>query len=312
MWCLKKNPESPKDRFMPIIDAHIHLFDIFTGLPVNRPLAKIPFGLISVLEWMGFKRPGRSGPAPGRLIGDWVFMECCRRIQVCQTRAVHACFDRDGVAKAVVLPIAPKVTTDQVLAACRGDDRLIPFASVDLHSATWRQDLARFVAAGCRGLKIHPVLQAVRPDAAAVYELIRAFAPTGLPVCIHVGPARAGIVATAAEDWAHPDLVLPLMKAFPAVPFIAAHMGLAFWPRVIDAASGCDNIFLDTSFQPPEVLKIAERRVGSRRILFGTDFPLLNQRAVIRCVEKAFKGRAAVLEKVFHDNIDGLMKPAGR
>src|SRR3954451_22985454 len=77
---------------------------------------------------------------------------------------------------------------DIVTAAAKYDDVLIPFGSVDPHdgpSAVARlRDLA---AAGARGLKLHPSLQAFAPNDPAHYPLYATAAELRLPIVFHTG-----------------------------------------------------------------------------------------------------------------------------
>jgi uncharacterized protein len=290
-----------------IIDAHIHIYDIYNGFDIKRPLKKIPFGLLTVLEWLRFIRPGGQQKKSGRMLGDWIFMESCRRMQVCQPDVYLDYFDQNGIAQAMIMPIAPAVSTEKVLSVCENNNRFFPFASVDFSRPDPASDLERYMAKGCRGLKIHPVLQSVHPHSEKMYRVLDAFKKYQLPVTIHVGPCRAGVVEIEAENFARPELMEKPVTDFKDIRFIFAHMGLQYYESVLRMATVFENIYLDTSFQPVAVLQAAESAVGSGRIVFGTDFPLLNPKAVIRVVKKAFRSTEA-LENIFYKNIERLAK----
>jgi uncharacterized protein len=289
-----------------IIDSHIHMFDIYNGFEPVHPISRLPFGLISLLEWMAFRRAGGGKGATNRFIGDLVFRECCLRVQLCEPSVYLSFFDVNNVSRAIILPIAPNVTTDRILKVCASESRFIPFASVDFHSGDCTQKLVEYMSKGCKGLKIHPVLQRIHPLSNQIYGLLDAYRRYSLPVCFHVGPCRAGIMPIEAESYANPDFIDKLAGDFPDVPFICAHMGLQFYEKVTDLAIDHDNIFLDTSFQPADVLKKADQRVGSSKILFGSDFPLLNQSAVLNVVKRAFRDHRK-LERILYQNISELI-----
>ena len=288
-----------------IIDAHCHMYDIYNGFDIKRPLKKIPFGLMTILEWLRFKRPGGQQKESGRLLGDWVFVESCRRTQVCEPDVYLDYFDRNGIAQAMMMPIAPAVSTEKILSVCENNKRFLPFASVDFNRPDPVSDLERYMAKGCRGLKIHPVLQSVHPHSEKMYRVLEAFRKYRLPVSIHAGPCRAGVVEIEAENFARPDLIEKPVADFKDIRFIFAHMGLQYYEAVLKMAAAFKNIYLDTSFQPVAVLQAAESAVGSGRIVFGTDFPLLNPAAVIRVVKKAFRS-AEALDNIFYKNIEFL------
>ena len=292
---------------MQIIDSHIHIFDIYTGHPVKNPRGKIPLGLLSVLEWLEFRRPGGSKSESGRWLGNLVFAECCKRMQVCQPETYLKYFKQNHISQAIIMPVAPNVSTEQILNICENHDSFIPFASVDFNAANYIQKLHQYMTDGCKGLKIHPILQSIHPRSEKIYNLLTEFQNYKRPVCLHVGPGRTGALKVEAETYATPFNIEPLMRDFPDINFILAHMGLQFYDEVISMARTYDNIYLDTSFQPSYVLKKAESRIGSERIVFGTDFPLLNQKAVLKAVKKAFQANQTKLERICFANISKLI-----
>jgi len=89
---------------MLIIDSHIHMFDIYGGFDISRPLKKIPVGLLSVLEWFNFYRPGAKGRQTARLIGDLVVAASCKRIQLCNPDIYLNYFDKNRISHAALRP----------------------------------------------------------------------------------------------------------------------------------------------------------------------------------------------------------------
>ncbi len=127
----------------------------------------------------------------------------------------------------------PPVSSAQIIADARGhDDVVIPFASVDPLAADAAGRLRELAAAGARGLKLHPSLQAFVPSDRAHYPLYEAAAELGLPVVFHTGQTGIGaglpggrgiklrysdpmLIDDVAAD--HPDLTIIL--AHPSVPW---------------------------------------------------------------------------------------------
>lgn len=291
---------------MEIIDAHTHIRDIFLGHPIASPIREIPFGLVTIREWMGFWRPPGTSTESGRLMGDIAFLESCRRIQLCEPDAYYEHMDRNKISSSVILPIAPMVSTEEVLEIAEKYKRFRVFASPDFRSPNPAEKIHQFMCAGCVGLKIHPVLQFVRPDAKPVEEILSDFAQYGKPVCIHAGPCRAGIAKTYSEEYSSAEHVAPMVRKYPKIPFIVAHMGHEYYSAFFDLARECENVYFDTSFQPVAVLRKALEVVGEDRILFGSDFPLVSQASVLRVVQKAYGHNPRVLEKVLAKNVKAL------
>lgn len=292
---------------MEIIDAHIHCGDIYTGKSIEFPLKRPPFGLLTVLEWLRYENPtrlgGRAKPggegkegALGRLLGDISYMEVCKRVQVSEPQVLTELARRAGIDRAVVLPVEPFTRGSDTLAVSRAHPFFIPFTSPDFANPECASKLRRDLAEGARGLKIHPVLQDIELSDPRVEAALEEFSPSGLPVCIHSGPARNGFVKTRAETYAHPEAIAALARRFPAVNFIMAHMGLIYADAAMDIAASLPNVYLETSMQPLRVVGKAARNVGPGKLIFGSDFPLGNPKVSLDIVRKAIPDRSAQAE----------------
>ena len=292
---------------MLIIDSHIHMFDIYGGFDISKPLKKIPIGFLSVLEWFNFHRPGAKDRKSARLIGDLVFAESCKRIQLCNPDIYLNYFDKNRISYGILMPVAPNVSTEPILEVCSKYSRMIPFASVDFNDKASVGKLEGYMSRGCRGLKIHPVLQRIHPLSDKVYNVLEEYKKHNLPVAIHVGPCRAAMIETVVETYASPFAIKTLACDFKDIPFIFAHMGLQYYDEVIRIAKKYENIYLDTSFQPPAVLKKAGKTIGTKRIVFGSDFPLVDQKSVIKVICKAFHATGQ-REEIFYENISNLIR----
>jgi hypothetical protein len=118
------------------------------------------------------------------------------------------------------------------------------------------------------GLKLHPLIDGYHPNDPAVHPLMDLLLERGgLPVLIHSG---------------HPIFTLPwsieeLAVAFPGVKVVMGHMGhgnVVYINASIDIAARNPNVYLETSGMPMHT-KITEavERIGSERVLYGSDAP---------------------------------------
>jgi hypothetical protein len=118
------------------------------------------------------------------------------------------------------------------------------------------------------GLKLHPLIDGYHPNDPAVHPLMDLLLERGgLPVLIHSG---------------HPIFTLPwsieeLAVAFPGVKVVMGHMGhgnVVYINASIDIAARNANVYLETSGMPMHT-KITEavERIGSERVLYGSDAP---------------------------------------
>jgi predicted TIM-barrel fold metal-dependent hydrolase len=62
---------------------------------------------------------------------------------------------------------------------------------------------------------------------------------------------------------------------YPKTRFILAHMNFHDPGLSFDLCEEFENLSVDTSWQPTEVIGEAVRRVGAERVLFGSDWPLI-------------------------------------
>ena len=86
---------------------------------------------------------------------------------------------------------------------------------------------------------------------------------------------------------------------------ICAHWGggLPFYALMPEVPEVIKNVYFDTAVSPflyrPQVVRTGVDLIGSDRILFGTDFPLIQPKRLLRYVDEA------ALEQPTHDAILG-------
>jgi predicted TIM-barrel fold metal-dependent hydrolase len=203
-----------------------------------------------------------------------------------------AAMDSAGVQQAVTFGFAwndaglCRAANDYVLdAARRYPDRLIPFAVVQPRAvAEAAREIARAVAQGARGLgELMPDGQGYRLDDLALLQpLAEAASAHGLPLLTHtsepLGHHYPGKGATT------PDQVVRLAAACPNLVIVCAHWGggLPFYELLPEVAAILHNIYYDTAASTylyrPAIFPLAAQAAGAAKILWGSDYPLLNQR----------------------------------
>ena len=170
-------------------------------------------------------------------------------------------------SRAVVFPMHepagyPPANDDVIAAAAASEDRLVAFCRIDP-----RQDpvaeVRRCIAAGARGIKLHPRAEQFGLDEPGVREIVAEAHEQRLPILIHAG---RGIPALGAH-------VLELAGEFDRAQFILAHAGVCdlawLWRRVDEFP----NVFFDTAwFSVPDLLALFAH-VAPGRILYATDIP---------------------------------------
>lgn len=201
-----------------------------------------------------------------------------------------AAMDRDGVDRAVVMGMG---WTDQDSAAEANDyiiqavadnpDRLSGFCSVN---PAWGEpaytEAKRCIAAGLIGIgELHADTQGFDissvPEMAPIMEMARADA---LPVLVHasepVGHRYPGKGSTT------PDKLYRFIQNFPGNPIICAHWGggLPFYSLMPEVKESLKLVYFDSAASPflyrPEVFPAAAELVGAGKVLFASDYPLMD------------------------------------
>ena len=151
-------------------------------------------------------------------------------------------------------------------------------------------------------------------DPASLGNLVDACAALDIPILIHcsepVGHAYPG------KGTATPDRILRFLEAWPDIQVVAAHWGggLPFYEMMPEVAQLTANVIYDsaasTYLYTRDIFPIAERLVGSRRIVFGSDYPLLNQKRFLKRTISS-----SLVESTWNDvlggNADRVFKLAG-
>ena len=88
-----------------------------------------------------------------------------------------------------------------------------------------------------------------------------------------------------------PDVLYSFMLNFPDLKLVCAHWGggLPFYGLMPEVARALSNVFFDTAatafLYRPEIFEEVSKIVGSDKILFGTDYPLIPQERIAAQVQ---------------------------
>jgi predicted TIM-barrel fold metal-dependent hydrolase len=165
------------------------------------------------------------------------------------------------------------------------DDVLIPFASVDPHDGAAAVAAFRdLVAAGARGLKLHPSLQGFLPNELAYYPLYRAAAELAVPVVFHTGQTGIGAGLPGGRGiklrYSDPMLLDDVAADHPDLTVVMAHPSVPWQDAAISVATHKANVYIDLSgwspkYFPPQLVKAANGLL-KRKVMFGSDYPVIN------------------------------------
>jgi predicted TIM-barrel fold metal-dependent hydrolase len=178
----------------------------------------------------------------------------------------------------------PALSSFEVIeGAQRHGDVLLPFCSVDPLDPDAVPHFRDLVAAGARGLKLHPSIQAFAPNDPAHYPLYEAVAAAGVPIIFHSGQTGIGAGLPGGRGiklrYSDPMLVDDVAADFPSLTIVLAHPSVPWQDASISMATHKANVYLDLSgwspkYFPPQLVKAANGLL-KRKVLFGSDYPML-------------------------------------
>jgi len=208
--------------------------------------------------------------------GNIEIIDCHVHIQRKRPHAVHEIIrimDQNGISKAVVFPgndICPdNLGMAKAIEPFR--DRLIPFAWLNpLQGEEAVKELEMLVSEyGFKGIKFHPLFHSFYPNRPYVKPIAEKAIELGIPILIHSGHA----------PYSTPWQIAEFARLYPEATVILDHMGLQVgWVEdAISLAEQYENIILGTTAMPfHERILEAAKKIGSERILYGSDAPSIH------------------------------------
>ena len=179
----------------------------------------------------------------------------------------------------------PNSIDDLVAGCARNNDVLIPFGSVDPRKGPAALVEARRQAEelGVRGFKFHPSVQGFDPSDEQFRPLWDELERIGLPCIFHTGQNGMGAGLPGGRGiklkYSNPLLLDEVAADHPNLPIIMAHPSVPWQDEANSIATHKANVYIDLSgWSPryfPESLVRQSNNVLARKVLFGTDFPLI-------------------------------------
>ncbi len=199
----------------------------------------------------------------------------------------------------------------------RFKDRLIIFGGID--PARGKKGLEVFEKGikeyGFKGLKLYPPCGFDLNDRSLhpIYEMCEHY---DLPVLAHIGPS----LPSMRSSFDYPSSILEAAKNFKKIPFILGHAAIMYFTESYMLPLQRENIYLeisgfqqnikDESDMSQKLKKLFE--VCPENILFGTDWPLFNNKGSQKVWVKYFKELDYLTEKqkelLLYENALGILK----
>jgi len=165
-------------------------------------------------------------------------------------------------------------------------DVLIPFGSVDPRRGEAAVEQAQCLVHeyGVQGFKFHPSLQGFAPNDEQFNPLWETIEQLGVPALFHTGQNGIGAGLPGGRGiklrYSNPLLLDDIGADFPNLTLILAHPSVPWQAEAISMAVHMSNIFIDLSgWSPkyfPSELVAAAGRTLKRKVLFGSDYPLIS------------------------------------
>jgi predicted TIM-barrel fold metal-dependent hydrolase len=207
--------------------------------------------------------------------------------------------DEHGIDKSVILNLGwvshelCVETNDYILEAiARYPERLIGFCAIQpLASDKALKELERCARNGAKGIgEIRPDVQDFDfKDNSVMSPVIETAVKHNLIFLTHasepVGHQYFG------KGTITPEVIYPLIVDFPNLKVVCAHWGggLPFYALMPEVGKALSNVYFDTAATPflykPQIFKQVADIIGSDRILFGSDYPLLSPKRIIDQIE---------------------------
>lgn len=224
-----------------------------------------------------------------------------RRSNVTRTMIVPWLPAQDLVAEQVALGVDQDEVVEQVIGQWQRlnrwathvvsthPDRLSCLVGVDpvlMGDKRVTSEVAECLARGACGIKVAPMFIHRRPDDEVMEVVWRCARDHRVFVLSQSGASRKG---GEEEAWGHPSYFDAVLRAYPTVTVQLAHLGIGAEGDVASLTSHHANVVTDLSMQldvgPPDGLVATIRRIGADRVLFGTNYPLVDQAACVATFE---------------------------
>ncbi len=210
---------------------------------------------------------------------------------------------------------APVSSAEIAEGAARNNDVLIPFGSVDPNRDDAVERTKRLIdESGVRGFKFHPTVQNFDPSDERIFPIYEVLQEAGVVALFHTGQTGIGAGMRGGRGLrlglSNPILLDDVAAEFGDLQIIMAHPSVPWQDEALSVATHKHNTWIDLSgwspkYFPKELVRHANSLL-KRRVLFGSDFPLITPDRWIADAELAgFKPE--VMPAIMKDNAARLL-----
>ena len=284
-----------------IIDAHMHVYQTREQGEYNKSgycvweygeHSGVTFADESGVPGEALEAMRRSGVSYAMVVNLFATIEAGGRLVELLPGAPDG--SADGSSRDMPLGDRLKSFNRWLVDLARRHEELLPFVAIDpwvLSPDENRAHLLDLVASGgARGVKIHPVIQRFEAADERLWPAFETCAELNLPVVAHAGPSRGAV------QFGVPAAFAEVLRRFPRLELILAHLGGGAWRQVERFARDFPNAYFDCSeilhwtgangAPTPDRLARLIRDIGAHRVLLGSDFPWYGLDASIEALDR--------------------------
>jgi uncharacterized protein len=208
-----------------------------------------------------------------------------------------AAMDEQGIAISVIQNISwssPELcreTNDYILESIsRYPKRLIGFCMVKLDSPEFAiPEIGRCVKGGIKGIgETRPDLK-LFDNLNSLQTVIRTIIDNNLILLTHSSEPVGHIYPGKGDTT--PEILYQFITGFPDLKLVCAHWGggLPFYSLMPEVKKSFKNVYFDSAASPflynAQIYNSVAHLAGNEKILFGSDYPLLNARKLLNEIE---------------------------
>ena len=193
-----------------------------------------------------------------------------------------ACMEDAGIDISCIHSVA---TTPKQVASINGflaqtaqesAGRLIGLGTLHPDSPDQAADVKHLAGLGLLGVKLHPEIQGFAVDDPRSLRICELCEENGLILLLHTGDRR--------YDCSNPNRLIPVLKQFPGLKVIGAHLGgWSIYEDAVAQLAGIPNLWFDCSstfyWCDPQIAARLIRQLGVDRVMFGSDYPMWTPKA---------------------------------
>lgn len=189
-------------------------------------------------------------------------------------------------------------------------NRFAGLATVDLDRPMAAvRELRRRVGEGFVGLRVVPWLWNAPPTDRHYYPLFAECVEAGIPFCTqvgHTGPLRP------SETGRPIPYIDQVALDFPELVIVCGHVGYPWTEEMVAVARKHENVYIDTSAYtikrlPHELVRFMKTRTGQRKVLFGTNYPMIGHGHALAGIDELGLDEAACHD-FLHSNAERVFE----